>query len=112
MEDEDDIKVWILKNYDGHNDWVLKHSIHIKAMTERHNVEYKHRFVCHNGYLGILALHPDVDVIFFQLQKKILWYHLSSGRSEEIFSLPYENLHGVFVYSPFFLKGLLQGEGA
>ena len=32
MENENDIKVGILKDYNGHDHWALKHSIRIKAL--------------------------------------------------------------------------------
>ncbi|XP_038980552.1 F-box protein At5g49610-like [Phoenix dactylifera] len=113
LEDEDDIiKVWILKDHSTH-EWFLKHCIHIKTMLERHNVEYLPRSSRLVSYLNILGFHPDVDAVFFQVQaKKILCYHLNSGGSEEIFSLPHEHLLGFFIYSPCLLEGLLQGERA
>lgn len=110
LEDHDDIKVWILEEHEGHDEWMLKHCIGIKPLLEKHGIEYVIFPYRRPDYLDILAIHPDVDVVFLRVQReKIISYHLNSGRSEEVCSMDCKYIQGFFVYSPCMLSGLLGG---
>ncbi|XP_008780381.4 F-box protein At5g07610-like [Phoenix dactylifera] len=108
LEDHDDIKVWILEDHEGRDEWTLKHCISIKPLLEKHGIEYVPFPYRRLDYLDILAIHPDVDVVFLRVQReKIISYHLNSGRSEEVCSMAHKYIQGCFVYSPCLLNGLL-----
>ncbi|XP_073113093.1 F-box protein At5g07610-like [Elaeis guineensis] len=108
LEDHDDIKVWILEEHEGHDEWMLKHCISIKPLLENYGIEYVPFSDRPLDYLDILAIHPDVDVVFLRVQReRVVCYHLNSGRSEEVCSMACKYIHGFFVYSPCPLNGLL-----
>lgn len=118
LEDEDDMKVWILEDYDRCSGWVLKYSIDLKEMIETHGFEYRPYVARHLCYMRFLAFHPDMDVVFLLVrQTKMLAYHKNSGRSEEIYSSSSSSIssicgQGLFVYSPCLSNGLLGSERA
>lgn len=77
--DGSEMDIWMLQNFET-GEWVLKHTIR-KENIEKHPVA-----VIPNPYykffLSPLTFHTDLEVLFIQIQGKILAYHFDSKRND------------------------------
>ncbi|XP_017701568.1 F-box protein At5g07610-like [Phoenix dactylifera] len=96
-QNKGEIKVWMLKDY-RHVEWVLKHCISIRAMLHIHGIP-------ESQDVHALEFHPDVDVVFLRIGRKIFSYHLNHGRLEEVGDLYHIYGKRCVVYSPRLSKG-------
>lgn len=75
--------LWVLKDLDG-NQWSLKHRVDIKTIVEMSQGEMApHRpSPLSIAHFGILAMHPDGNVVHLQHLHKLFAYHLNHARLE------------------------------
>ncbi|XP_008775439.2 F-box protein At5g49610-like [Phoenix dactylifera] len=91
------IKVWMREDC-CRAKWVLKHCIDIRATLQKHrNPETQN--------IRILEFHPNMDVVFLRIGRKIYSYLLNYGRLEEVGHLGDTRDERCFVYSPRLSKG-------
>ncbi|XP_010939041.1 F-box protein At5g49610-like [Elaeis guineensis] len=97
LQCKDEIKVWMLTDC-YHGEWVLKHWINIRVMLQKYGIPV-------TQIIHILEFHPDVDIVFLQIQQKIFSYHLNCDRLGEVGDLYHIYGRGCFVYSACLSKG-------
>ncbi|EHA8591119.1 F-box protein [Cocos nucifera] len=107
LKSKDEIKVWMLKDH-SHVEWVSTSCINIRDMLQNHGTSETQNVheISETKNVHILEFHPDVDVVFLQIKRKIFSYHLNCSKLEEVGDLYYIYGRECFVYSPRFSKGL------
>ncbi|XP_077252439.1 F-box protein At5g49610-like [Tasmannia lanceolata] len=88
------MKIWTLKDCRS-SEWVLKNRIRIRGLVKQLPQPRCWRF-------DFLALHPDLEVVFLEMQGKIFSYHLKSSKLEEFWTITHMKTSDEFVVAcPF-----------
>ncbi|CAL9211427.1 F-box protein At5g07610-like [Musa acuminata AAA Group] len=100
-----DLQIWVLASENGHRTWNLKHTHSNQPLINLHNESYRrHRHDDDRSAYSIapLGFHPDLDVIFMQIEWRIYALHLTSGSLEEVAGERGANPYGErFLFYPF-----------
>ncbi|KAG1342146.1 putative F-box protein [Cocos nucifera] len=80
-----ELEILVLKDLDG-KQWSLKHHADIKTMVEmsQGKMALPQLYPFSMGYFDILALHPDGNVVYLQVLRKLFAYHLNNAHLEEV----------------------------
>lgn len=79
--DSSEMHIWMLQDPETH-EWVLKHTIR-KEEIEKHPVSIVPEPRYYPFSLHPLTFHPDLEVIFIQIEGKIISYHFGSKKNED-----------------------------
>ncbi|XP_008804517.1 F-box protein At5g07610-like [Phoenix dactylifera] len=98
-----ELQIWVLKDLDN-NQWILKHRADIKTIVEMNQGEMAlHQLSPFSiGYFDISAFHPDGNIVYLQVLRKLFAYNWNNARLEEVCAFGHGRLLGLFVYTPCF----------
>ncbi|RWW40027.1 hypothetical protein BHE74_00054633 [Ensete ventricosum] len=101
-----ELHIWVLvKEEDGQRVWKLKHTCRSQPLIKQHKESHRHHKREGNRRLySILPLgfHPDLDVIFLQIEWRIYSLHLGSGSLDEVAGERGANpFREIFLFHPF-----------
>lgn len=68
--DNDKLSIWTLENRLDTNKWVLKHNISLKSVAV--------------GPIKFLAFHPELEMVYFLIEGKLVSYDMSNKRIEGV----------------------------
>ncbi|RRT38612.1 hypothetical protein B296_00035485 [Ensete ventricosum] len=103
--DEHELHVWVLVKEDGKRVWKPKHTCSSQPLIKQH--KKSHRCHKHEGNRRVysifpLGFHPDLDVIFLQIEWMIYSLHLDSGSLDAVAGERGANPEGeMFLFHPF-----------
>ncbi|XP_064975040.1 putative F-box only protein 9 [Musa acuminata AAA Group] len=103
--DEHELHIWILEREDGKRVWKPKHNCSCQPLIKQHKESHRHHK--HEGNERVysilpLGFHPDLDIIFLQIEWRIYSLHLGSGSMDEVAGERGANPESeMFLFHPF-----------
>ncbi|CAD5188183.1 unnamed protein product [Musa acuminata subsp. malaccensis] len=103
--DEHELHIWVLVKEDGKRVWKPKHICSSHPLIKQHKESHRRRKNEGNERVYSifpLGFHPDLDVIFLQIEWRIYSLHLGSGSLDEVAGERGANPEGqMFLFHPF-----------
>ncbi|XP_064975042.1 F-box protein At5g07610-like [Musa acuminata AAA Group] len=85
--DEHELHIWILERENGKRVWKPTHNYSSQPLIKQHKESLRHHK--HEGNQRVysilpLGFHPELDIIFLQIEWRIYSLHLGSGSMDEV----------------------------